>query len=310
MRQELLRGSHRHQGAGKGAITIERRSIPLPYPVGLATLQLSGVHACMTPNKAGPASSQANLTQQQPPRQRRGSDGKQGRGSDSATAHLQDHEAAEDVVKVNVVVKVLVKGDVGDAEAQEFVAAVLPLKCSRAATSEGGNASRRADVGRHETGAAGLASSSAGMQRHPLPPGVDAKTSKFLSSTGHLPFDKRKLNAMRREQQQQQQDSVEGLATTGEASADSPKTQWVSMPLGATAFARLDVRVQMERVRVVVELHPLVERAKRPREETSSRADHNHPPTEQLRRGSGGGPPSWLDCRLEVSVLGTISPLA
>lgn len=318
---------HHHHRAATTAATSTVHSISITYPVSLTTLQVSGIHLRLVPKPrvadgakaSGDDSSSSSSGQRKTSKDaaaNRNKHMKHINSASNAAAAADDDEDKE--VRVNVIVKIQVRGDMGDVPVQEFVAAVVPLKYSSVVSSlssstEGSSSSSSSRKGKRgnsdddaTTGAAGGGNAAAA-----------AIKAKYANSDGHLPFDKRKLNALRRELAEQQGgggsvDAAAGgggstkAATSAAAAAAAvfaysyAGPQWLSAAVGPAAFAHLDVRVQMEKIRIVIELQPLMERARRKRPRN---ADHG------AGRKYGKPPADQLDCSLEVAVMGSVSSL-
>lgn len=214
------------------------QTLALPYGVGKATLQLTGIHVRLQPVKH-PRSAKASAF--------------------SAPAAVVGAIAADIVVHAHV------RGALNTAP-RTFVIAVVPVRYDASHNADG-----------TPTGKAPL-------------PLKDVAASSSTSATASAPYDKRVLNAQARE------------ARRG-----------VVAPVFASSFAKVDVRTQMERVRLSFTVVPYgklstgaAHRGKRGREGEEEGADAAAVVKDQPEQPQA----SLVDCLVDVTVVGTISPIA
>lgn len=216
------------------------QTLAIPYAVGKATLQLTGIHVRLQPLKAV-AKSASTAVKSHKQRDTASS-------STSAPAALVVGAIAADIV-----VHAHVRGAM-DEVPRSFVVAVVPV-------------------------------------RYDASHNVDDAASSTTSASPPAPvasYDKRVLNAQARE------------ARRG-----------VVAPVFPSSFAKVDLRTQMERVRLSFTVVPVgklskgvVHHGKRSRAEDEAVAEKNHhaaqenPQLQQL-----------VDCLVDVTVVGTVSPI-
>ncbi|KPI84736.1 hypothetical protein ABL78_6203 [Leptomonas seymouri] len=228
------------------------QTVAIPYAVGKATLQLTGIHVRLQPTKT-----QRNAKALNPP--------KGGFSSSSAAATGAPPSAVVGAIAADIVVHAHVRGELNTAP-RTYVIAVLPVRY---------DASHNAD---------GMPAGKALSQEE----GVDASGTSSSASTA-APYDKRVLNAQAR------------VARRGAVAPAFP-----------SIFAKVDLRTQMERVRLSFTVVPAgrlsvggVRRGKRGRAEdeaAAAGAEKGQPEQQQQ--------PSLVDCLVDVTVVGTVSPIA
>ncbi|KPA74318.1 hypothetical protein ABB37_09308 [Leptomonas pyrrhocoris] len=224
------------------------QTLAIPYAVGKATLQLTGIHVRLQPTKTR-SSPKALKSQKE--------------NSSSAAAAISS-PAVVGAIAADIVVHAHVRGELNTAP-RTYVIAVLPVRYDASHNADGTTPGKAPSYKGKESKASGAATS---------------------ASSSAAPYDKRVLNAQARE------------ARRG-----------VVAPAFPSSFAKVDLRTQMERVRLSFTVVPVgtlstggaaAHRGKRGRagDEDAAAAEAEKPQ------------PSLVDCLVDVTVVGTASPIA